>query len=275
VNSTAIWALRTVLLAAVVLAAAMTPQLGQSGPQSSTREPATKSSQKNAVVYMDRSEGYMHAEKYAEAAEGYKKVVAIEPPNATAYFGLAISQSAPKQWRPAEEAASRYISLCEHPEPVVYVTLGRAQQQQGKLQEAAEAYGKAIASNPSQEMLQVAHDERGLIHFQLKQYQAAIRDFQEVLKVDPEDEEGNLGLARSYMQDRETLNAIKVLRAFLVPHPENSSGHFYLGLCYVVLGNRTFAEHEYQIVLGLDKKTAQSMRELLDGARKGSKKTEP
>lgn len=85
--------------------------------------------------------------RFAEAEPEYQAAIALNPNNADLYNLLAINYS---EWGKAEKAAAAYERAAAiKPHHVLYYSLGNASQKRGRLDEALEAYRKAIEIKPT------------------------------------------------------------------------------------------------------------------------------
>ncbi|NJM60323.1 MAG: tetratricopeptide repeat protein [Oscillatoriales cyanobacterium RU_3_3] len=109
-----------------------------------------------------------------------QNVLAFNPDDIEVYIQGAEAFYAQRKFEQAASACQRVIQV--KPDPRVYKILGNARQAQGKLEEAKNCYGKAIALDPD---YAEAYTNLGTLYAQEQQWQSAIAFYQKAIVLQP------------------------------------------------------------------------------------------
>lgn len=190
------------------------------------------------------------------------------PDRALAYFHYSIARL-----YEASDDAERAIS--EYREALKYdwesstlrselaATLFRA----GSFTEAITECRKAIALDKNNAD---AHYMLGFFTLRLagangkKQLQEAIKEFEEVIRIDPEDPRGYYSLGQIYLGEKDYDTAIKYLEKFLLLAGENGEGYFLLATAYNAAGKKPQAIDNLKKLLALNPNSDRALGMLLD-----------
>jgi len=211
--------------------------------------------------------GYLRYEhkQFEQAAAAYRRLVEIAPENATGWFNLAATLQALGKW---EEAASMFEkTLVADPNRFeAHLGLGLSRLHQGAARQALEAYerclrmvpqldparlepvlfGKAVALQLLRKISEAAElyqkvleqsprCEEALansiaVHLELKDFPAAIRCAEQLLKVRPDSRAGHEGLAAAAFAAEDYASAAIHCAALVKVAPDAFEGWFNLGV---------------------------------------------
>jgi len=123
---------------------------------------------------------YDRNEQYAEAAETYRKVVALKPGMGYAYFKLGTAYDRINQPAEAVTAFNKAVSLMPR-NAVAYNNLGVAFGKLGKLDDEIAALQKAVKIRPNYSS---ARYNLGMIYLKTGRKQAAMKEYEALKKFD-------------------------------------------------------------------------------------------
>lgn len=136
--------------------------------------------------------------------------------------------------------------------------LGNEYYEAGQLEEAAEAYQKAIKLNPE---YQGAYANLGVTYYQLQKFDLAASQYEKALELNPADGEVAYNLGALYLQQALTMNAspdpdllnksVAQLQQALEISPELAEPHFTLGVAYFFLGDKEKATDAFETYLSM------------------------
>jgi len=146
--------------------------------------------------------------KNAEAI--FMRIAQIAPDNAEAWLNIGITR-----WRegnlPGAHQAFETAMKMSNELPQVNYYYGLTLKSQGKYEEALKYLKRIVTKYPRD---RVARNERGHLYLLMKDYQRAIRDFEKVLSVDPENVEAYYHLIRAYRALGDEENAKKAEKLY-------------------------------------------------------------
>ena len=170
-----------------------------------------------------------------------------------------------------------------------YLNLGETCYDEGRYEEAIEAYKESVRLQPDSAM---AHNNLGASYRKLDRHQEAIEAFKEAIRIQPDHAKAYIGLGNIYSQlgrlqegieaykegiriqpdywalynmsmnygdlDRHA-EAIEALKECVGIEPNFAEGHHFLGYQYIKVGDRESALVEYEILKNLDEKLANDL----------------
>ena len=212
--------------------------------------------------YIDAERGLAHAlasqHKWSEAAASLRKVAAANPNSSeeasalgTAFANLGDEAGAMEQFARARELSNREITLLRAKGDSNW---GISLRNEGKLQEAASAFRRAIEDDPT---FCDAHDDLGEVLWMQKDQAGALQEFQSAVRCDPDSAlaRNNLGSALLYFS-HDRAAAIEQLRAASSLKPGLTIAHLNLGKAFAAQQEFTAAEAEFDSALALDPTSA-------------------
>jgi tetratricopeptide (TPR) repeat protein len=208
--------------------------------------------------YTDAEEGLARAfasqHKWADAATLLKTLVATNPNSIedTTSLGTALSNIGDKAGATEQFARARELSNKE-------TTLLRAKgdsnwgvalRNEGKLQDAASAFRRAIADDPG---YCDAHDDLGEVLWMQKDVAGALSEFEVAVRCNPELALARNNLAIALLYDKHDVDrAVEQLRAALSAKPGFALAHLNLGKALAAKQDFTDAESEVRSALAID-----------------------
>ena len=212
--------------------------------------------------YIDAEKGLARAlssqHKWTEAAASLRKVVAVNPDASeeasalgTALANLGDKAGAAEQFARARELSNRELTLLRAKGDSNW---GISLRNEGKLQEAAAAFKRAIEDDPT---FCDAHDDLGEVLWMQKDLAGALQEFQSAVRCDPNSAmaRGNLGSALLYFS-HDVESALEQLRAASSLNPGLTLAHLNLGKAFAAKQDFSAAENELHSALALDPTSA-------------------
>ena len=140
----------------------------------------------SANVYVERGGFYSLLSKNDLAIADYTKAIEIEPKNINAFDGRGFAYKRTRDYEKAIADFSNAIEL-EPENRLHYINRGEMYEKTGKLDEALDDYSVSIVYDTSFG-LKKSHGiyyHRGLINIRLEKYNAALKDFNWAIKINP------------------------------------------------------------------------------------------
>jgi tetratricopeptide (TPR) repeat protein len=154
---------------------------------------------------------------FAESEQAYLKALELEPKSVDFLLGLCINYA---EWHKLDQSVECYQKVVKQKQHhVLYMSLANIYEQQGKFDEAIEAYKKSLELKPE---------------FTFSLY----------------------GLGFVYIKQGRYEEAIQPLQKLLAVEPKHVYGNHALGMAYARLGNTTAAMQQYYILQNLDARVA-------------------
>ncbi|MCH6580335.1 MAG: tetratricopeptide repeat protein [Nitrospinae bacterium] len=176
---------------------------------------------KHVPALVKLGEIYIQQKEYAKALNAYNELMrqGIKVPEVRFNSGLALlALKRPKEAVPyLEEAVSRQPGSADW-----QLTLARAYHQSRRLQNALNHYRSTLQINPDQP---VAHNEMGLVFWDLKSYFFADASFQKAYQLDPRYIDALNNLISSSMLFKQYDQTITYLNRLLEIHPKDDNAH--------------------------------------------------
>jgi predicted O-linked N-acetylglucosamine transferase (SPINDLY family) len=169
------------------------------------------------------------------------------PDDGTAAYRSGIT--ALRQGRLAEAIALLEQSVMQQPVAIAYGNLGLALWRAGRVAEAAAAFRRLIALDPS---IALAWNDLGRSLARMGQRDAAEASYRRALSIVPAFAEASLALALSLTQAERWHDALQQYRAYLGLQPFSAAGHQGLAKVLMSLGRRSEAFAAYRTALCCD-----------------------
>jgi tetratricopeptide (TPR) repeat protein len=129
---------------------------------------------------------------------------------------------------------------------------GKQKQKDGKLDDAARHYQKAIEFDPS---FYPALNNLGVIYIRQKQFAKANEAFLQAMKLNPDDSQAYINMGHLHYQQGQYPEAIAELERGLERFPGSALGRFLLGSAYLKVGGLEKAEANLRRACALDPKS--------------------
>jgi len=113
---------------------------------------AVKLDPTNAQAHFQLGLVYVKQKEYGKAIETYQKVAEMQPQLPDVYFNLGYAYAMSKDYPRAEEMYTRTVKLSPLYLDEALFNLGMVQQRQGKREEAAANFERALSANPKNEL---------------------------------------------------------------------------------------------------------------------------
>lgn len=131
--------------------------------------------------------------------------------------------------------------------------LGRAYYNQGKYEDAVDAYKQAIRIYPYDERL---YGDLGITYQRLGKYQEAVDAFKQAIKNKPDYSEAYFSIGTVYVLLDRYQEAVDSYKQAIRINPYYAEAHFSLGFYYILLGDKGAALEEYETLKNLNKEQA-------------------
>jgi tetratricopeptide (TPR) repeat protein len=193
--------------------------------------------------------------KLDAAEDQFNKVLLLEPQNAMAHVGKAMvdinrlqSSSATVQknrdhFLKDAESQAREALLVDPGLPEAHFYLGQALREQGRLDEAAEAFRLAIQNEPQ---YSEAYAGLGMVRLTQNSPVEAEANFKQAAQLNTGNSTAHFGLGRVYLQQGKVDEAIHELNTALYQFPNSAPTRLALGEAYLQQGNTIAAVKEFQ-----------------------------
>jgi tetratricopeptide (TPR) repeat protein len=208
-------------------------------------------------------EAHQRAGNADRALDGYLKLIEVSGPDKEPLSRLVSYLSREKGPRAAAVyLAEKVNSFPAALQPDVYAYLGSLLGQQGRWQEAVEAYERALAAGDADPVIHLglgeAYSRRG-------DYEAAERSLVTYLKQKPEDEDAKVLLAKVYRDRKSYSEAIELLKELVRANPQELKGFFALADTYerAKMSKEAAAVYEQICALAPDNREAHYKRGVL------------
>jgi tetratricopeptide (TPR) repeat protein len=132
-----------------------------------------------------------------------------------------------------------------------YLLLGDVLLAQGKVRDALNQYGSAEDLIPDEPRF---HYAMGRAHTLAKQYDQALREFEETLSLDPNRVDALAGVVSVYWTNGNRSHAFSRVREQIEEFPSNPQLHNLLGTLYLSAGEVTHAEQSFAAALRINPK---------------------
>ena len=213
----------------------------------------------NADAYYNMGIALKDQGKLEEAIEAYTKALAIKPDYAKAYNNMGITLQ--EQGKPEEAIEAYKKALDIKPDYAdAHNNMGVTLQAQGKLEEAIEAYNKALAIKPDYAEafynMGITLQEQGKLEAAIEAYNKAL-----VLKPDYADAHNNMG---NTLQDQGKLEeAIEAYNKALTINPDYTEAYNNMGATLQAQGKLEEAIEAYNKALAIKPDNAEAWNNIV------------
>ena len=201
---------------------------------------------------------------YNQARELLKKLVEIEPWNLDAIYNLALSSSKIGDMGEAVAYYRTYLRKREDPEG--YNNLGIALDRLNRLDEALEAYSKAISLKPDNLNALI---NRGNLLAYMGKLDEALEDLKRAESINPNNYLISYSLGTLYFLKREYDRAIEYLEKAVSLNPYYSDGFYTLADIYYIRGDYRKALAYYRKTLDFNPREIKALEKALEVAKLG------
>jgi tetratricopeptide (TPR) repeat protein len=185
--------------------------------------------------------------RLAEADQGYRQVLAIDPRHADALrlLGLVACQL---RGNLNEGLAHISRALAIREDPLFLVDIGNIFLQAGEFLKAEAPYLRAVELNPG---YAVAHYNLGVLYRNMARLEDAEKAFRTVLKLRPQDFEAHANLGNTLRDVGRLDEALDCYRAALEISPQDAQLHSNIGTVQQASGKLAEAAQSYRTALKL------------------------
>jgi tetratricopeptide (TPR) repeat protein len=134
---------------------------------------------------------------------------------------------------------------------------------EGYFEDAVELFSGCLLLNPDEAK---THYGRGMAHFQLKEWESAIADFEKATELDAKDPENHLAFAMSLAMDNRIYEAIDCYEALLAEKPQFVRAHIRLAMLYYQIG--LILKGHRQLEIALASRPSLSERKTIEALKK-------
>jgi tetratricopeptide (TPR) repeat protein len=214
---------------------------------------AISSDPKFARTYVDLGASFFALKKYSDAETAFKQAMAIDD-DACASCGLGMVYHQQGREDEAAKTFKRAISLNPN-DTCAYDQLGRMYYDLGQYPESIEAFRQEIKLQPSS----VAYHFLGNGYYFTNKLEEALAAYQEAIRLTPNYEEAYTELGKVYNRLGRHADAIDSYQHALKIQPNDVIAHVGLGFSEFKQGNKDAAIRQYRILRDLDPKCAERL----------------
>jgi len=223
-------------------------------------EEARKVQPKDVKTIVSLAEACAAAGQLDKAEASYRALIALNPDEATTYYGWIIRMyDGAGKYDQAIEAAKKIIELNPKSELAVY-NLGIMYLKLQRYDEAVGAFRQALAIKPDYAS---AMYNIGYSYSLAKKYKESIQGFEKYTQLAPEDPLGWLNVGIGYMQLKNFEAALEPMRKSVELKPDNASAQFNLAIVYINLKDTYSAREVQKTLQGLDAGLADRLKKYL------------
>lgn len=192
---------------------------GSAGPAEKALATTLRLDSKHVPALVKLGEIHIQKKEYAKALDAYRELMHQGIKDSTVQFNSGLALLAMK--RPKEAVPYLEKAVSRKPGSAAWrLTLARAYHQSRRLQEALKLYRSTLQINPDQP---VAHNEMGMVFWDLKSYFFADASFQKAYQLDPRYVDALNNLISSSMLFKQYDQTITYLNRLLEIHPEDDN----------------------------------------------------
>lgn len=182
-----------------------------------------------------------------DADLAYEEIISEEPENSDVMYLLAISKMTQNKLEESLKIIEKAIEL-NTTAPSFLQLKGSILARLGRGEEAIETLEIALEENPN---LYQSHISIGHLYYLKGESDKAEKHFKSALKIDEVKTEAQANLARLWIDEGKTENALGVLKEIEKKHPDQGSIKMLMAEAYFESGAYSFAENYYQKVLAM------------------------
>ncbi len=196
---------------------------------------------------LDQARAHHSQGRLAEAAAGYREVLAREPGNADALHLLGIATAALGRPQDAAQLIASAVRL-RPADAVMHANLARALSDSGRHEEAVACYDRAVALRPD---FPLAFRGRGAALLQLGRFAAAHDSILKALELAPEDAQAHNDLGVVLERAGRKEDALAAFERAIALDPRHAEAHHNRGLLQSALGRHAQALESLDRALAL------------------------
>jgi TonB family protein len=174
--------------------------------------------------HYELGKAYIKLERYAEAVSELKKSLAIKSDSPETHYQLGIAYF---KW--------------------------------GHNQEAANAFSETVKIDSEYLKNDVAYYGLGIANLRLEKYNEAIEALTESLKIEPTAADSHLAMGIALAMLSKYDKAVPSLKRAIEINNQNPDSYYWLGKCYLQLGNEQSARKQYEMLKRLDQTLAEQL----------------
>lgn len=168
---------------------------------------------------------YFHKGDYQNAKAVYKKLIAINERDPSAYYDMGLIEESQQNWTAAIENYQIAIKLNPDLEDALY-NIAEIHFNNKNFEEAKKIYRKLIRKRPESK----DYSNIGLIEEHQQKWDAAIRNYRNALELNQHSSSALSGLARVYYDKGDYKSSKEMYLRLVAIEPENNDGYYFLGV---------------------------------------------
>ncbi len=206
------------------------------------------------------ADAYKKAGRFAEAEATFKQLAAINPQDATTYYGRVITMYDEIGKNDlAIDAARKIVEINPKSDLAIY-NLGIMFLKLQRHGEAIAEFQRCLEVNPNYSS---AWYNIGYSYANQKKWAESIPAFRKFVELNPNDQSGWLNIGIGYMMLKDFENALPAMQKAVGLNPENASAQFNLAIVYINLRDYYSARDVHKKLQGLDTALAARLQKLL------------
>jgi choline-sulfatase len=186
--------------------------------------------------------------KHEQAAETFRKALAIDPLNVRGHFDLAVTYYELRRWDEALKEVQLILTLAPYYSRAAELA-GEIRLQKKELEEARAVFTQMLTADSGN---YAAHYHLGMLATGKGDWSEAERHFDAAARSDPLSAEAHNGLGVVYLQTGRLELAQHTLQEAARLEPKWAETHFNLGLVFRQLSQKNEAEREFRAALAAD-----------------------
>jgi tetratricopeptide (TPR) repeat protein len=208
-----------------------------------------------AVDAMERGYAAITRGDYPVAVKSFTSSIDTDRKDAAAFYNRGAAQWMLENYRLALEDFKKALEL-DRGYKRAKQSIEQAEAFFEKIEDTVSYFDNAIAVNPVDVGL---YYERGLAHWELGNYDNAIRDFTMVAKLSPDVEDGFINRGGVYLTLEEYEAALQDFKAAVEVNPKSTMAHFNLGLLNLRRGRYEDAVESFTRVIELEPSDSEAL----------------
>ena len=214
------------------------------------------------VLYNDRGNAYLAMGDYGKALADYETAIKLNPSLGYAYYNRGRLKRLQGRYEDSIPDLQKSLELDSGLAYAAYNNIALSRYELDDYEEAMEAVNMAVAQDPAKA---TSYRIRGDINLAIKNYEAAVQDYEKAISENPYYGEALSGLGQAYYMTRDYVQAKEALLQSTQIMPGDPTSRFYLGLAYLALGENDLAEETYSqgidLIQDLEAEYSQSLIE--------------
>ncbi len=213
-----------------------------------------------AAAYVAEGDKYLKSKNYSLATEMFGKAIELDTQDSYAYFGMAKAYRACNVNDKATEFYEKAIAMApdktqystEFAEFISSTTPVSVGNTEGGLQDITLSMDSYKAGEEADDVQYKDLISKGDENYNSKNYDVAIKNYQDALKIKPSDEVTLLKIGNMYKLKDDNRGAISFYKKSIVVNPNYTDGWFNLGLVYANEKNNNKAKECFHRVITLN-----------------------